>query len=258
MSPGEQPDAKANDEAEQSTVGPDRSPPTDETPPEAPTRRWLPWLWRTPAIVLGLTVLLVLPFRWIAPPTSTSMVWHGGPEARDKWEWVALEDISPEVAIAVIASEDQRFPVHHGIDFAAIRDALGEGDGRPRGASTISQQVAKNLYLWGGRSWIRKGLEAYLTLSIEALWPKARILEMYLNLAQFGPTTFGVGAAGPEFFGVPASDLSRRQASLLAVVLPSPRRMSPAEPSVYVEERAAWVREQVRTLGGTGYLETLR
>jgi monofunctional biosynthetic peptidoglycan transglycosylase len=180
---------------------------------------------------------------------------YGGSEARSAYAWVDWDDISPNLALAVIASEDQRFPTHHGVDLGAIRAAIEEESGR--GASTISQQVAKNLYLWAGRSWIRKGLEAYLTLWIEALWPKKRILEVYLNVAQFGPTTYGVGAASGQFFRVPPSELTERNAALLAVVLPSPRRMSPARPSAYMEERAAWVQQQMRMLGGTAYLRLL-
>lgn len=216
------------------------------------------WVWRAPLIGLALTVLLVLPWRWIAPPTTAFLLLYGGSEGRATWEWVPLEAISPEVQIAVVASEDQRFPAHRGLDLEAIRQALSEDEERPRGASTISQQVAKNLYLWSGRSWMRKGLEAWLTLAIEALWPKRRILEVYLNVAQFGPSTFGVGAASRAFFGTEAARLDRRQASLLAVVLPSPRRMSPARPTPYMLQRAAWIRDQVRALGGPAYLSSIR
>jgi monofunctional biosynthetic peptidoglycan transglycosylase len=218
-------------------------------------RRLLSWAWKLPLAGLLATVLLVLPFRWIAPPTSAFIELYGGSEARSAYAWVDWDDISPNLALAVIASEDQRFPTHHGVDLGAIRAAIEEESGR--GASTISQQVAKNLYLWAGRSWIRKGLEAYLTLWIEALWPKKRILEVYLNVAQFGPTTYGVGAASGQFFRVPPSELTERNAALLAVVLPSPRRMSPARPSAYMEERAAWVQQQMRMLGGTAYLRLL-
>ena len=171
--------------------------------------------------------------------------------------WVDWDQISPNLPISVIASEDQRFPSHHGFDLESIEKALRERQERVRGASTISQQVAKNLYLWPGRSWIRKGLEAYLTVFIELLWPKRRILEVYLNIAQFGQEVFGVGTAAPVFFGRPASELSPRQAALMAAVLPSPRRMSVARPSPYVEKRVAWILEQVEQLGGAGYLDGL-
>lgn len=233
-------------------------PATPELPgaTESARRRLPAWAWKLPVAGLLATVLLVLPFRWIPPPTTAFIELYGGSEARAAYTWVDWDDISPNAAIAVVASEDQRFPTHYGIDLEAVGEALSEESGR--GASTISQQVAKNLYLWAGRSWVRKGLEAYLTLWLEALWPKKRILEVYLNVAQFGPTTFGVGAASDEFFGVAPSQLTTRQAALLAVVLPSPRRMSPARPSAYMEERASWIQEQMRMLGGTAYLQRLR
>jgi monofunctional biosynthetic peptidoglycan transglycosylase len=237
--------------------GRDATPDSPEAESGRPSdaRRWLLWIGRAFLAAIGITVVLILPFRWIPPPTTAFIELYGGSEARKGYSWVDWDDISPNLALAVIASEDQRFPAHHGIDLEAVGEALSEETGR--GASTISQQVAKNLYLWAGRSWVRKGLEAYLTLWIEALWPKKRILEVYLNVAQFGPTTFGVGAASGEFFGIAPSRLTTRQAALLAVVLPSPRRMSPARPSAYMEERAAWVQQQMRMLGGTAYLRLL-
>ena len=154
----------------------------------------------------------------------------------------------------MVAAEDQGFPTHQGFDIESIQKAVEERDKRVRGASTISQQVAKNMFLWPDRSWVRKGLEAYLTHFVEALWPKQRILEIYLNLAQFGPATFGVGAASVEFFGKPASELSAKDSALLAAVLPSPSRMSVRKPSPYVQERVAWILRQVEQLGGPAYL----
>lgn len=224
------------------------------------TKRRSRWL-KSSAVVLLLVALLpvamVLPWRWIPPPTSAFMLRTGlgGQEVQQRW--VGWTDISPHLPIAVVAAEDQRFPHHNGFDFDSIRSALDERSGRQRGASTITQQVAKNLFLWPGRSWLRKGVEAYLTLLIEVLWPKQRILEIYLNIAELGPGVFGVEAAADRFFGTTAARVSRRQAALLAAVLPSPKRFSAADPSAYVRKRADWIERQVRQLGGPGYLEDL-
>lgn len=220
------------------------------------------FFWRTlskagAAVILGvgLTVLLVLPWRWIDPPTSAFVVRARSDQSRPSIEWVDLDEISPNLPIAVVASEDQNFPHHHGFDLESIEKAVREHDQRVRGASTISQQVAKNLFLWPGRSWVRKGLEAYLTLFVETLWPKRRILEIYLNVAQFGPDTFGVGTSAGEFFDRPAGELNLRQSALMAAVLPNPKRMSVRKPSPYVEKRVAWIMSQIDQLGGPAYLE---
>jgi monofunctional biosynthetic peptidoglycan transglycosylase len=167
---------------------------------------------------------------------------------------VPWERISPHAAVAVLASEDQRFPQHAGFDLESIADAVEERSrgGRLRGASTISQQVAKNLFLWPGRSWLRKGLEAWLTVWIEALWPKPRILEVYLNVAQFGPCTFGVGAASRRFFGKEPAHLTLAEASLLAAVLPNPVRRRVEAPSPGVRRRAAWIARQAGVLARSG------
>lgn len=169
---------------------------------------------------------------------------------------VPLEAISPELAVAVLAAEDQRFLGHPGLDWRAIRSAVEERlrDGRVRGASTITQQVAKNLFLWKERSWLRKGLEAWLALWIDALWPKRRILEVYLNVAQMGPRQYGAEAASRHHFGHAARTLSAREASLLAAVLPSPERLRLDPPSAYVRTRAAEIRESARRLGGPPWL----
>jgi monofunctional biosynthetic peptidoglycan transglycosylase len=160
----------------------------------------------------------------------------------------------------VIASEDQKFPYHWGFDFDEIQNAIDESeDGRrSRGASTLSQQVAKNLFLWRGHSYLRKGLEAYFTLLIEWLWPKERILEVYLNIAEFGRGIYGVGAASPYYFHVAPARINRYQAALLAAVLPSPRRFRVEAPSNYVLRRRDWIVDQMEGLGGTSYLTELR
>jgi len=202
-----------------------------------------------------LSIMVVLPWRWLAPPTSTFMLRaqliHDNPV---HYRWVSWDRISPHLAIAVVAAEDQKFPVHHGFDFESIAQALDERKGRRRGASTISQQVAKNLFLWPGRSYVRKGLEAYFTVLIETLWSKRRILEIYLNVAEFGPETFGVGAASQRYFDKSPEKLSLWEASLLAAVLPNPKKMSAERPSDYVRGRASEIRTWVHQLGGAGYL----
>jgi monofunctional biosynthetic peptidoglycan transglycosylase len=213
-----------------------------------------------------LTAVPVLTLRWLHPLTSAFMLEAAAQAALAKqrgyhtdYRWVSLEHISPHAAIAVIASEDQTFPFHAGFDFASIREAVraSERGKRLRGASTISQQVAKNLFLWPGHSFVRKGLEAYFTVLIEALWPKERILEMYLNVAQFGDGIYGVQAAAARFWHKPALRLSSQEAALLAAVLPNPRILHAERPSAYVLERRDWILEQMRELGGAGYLRAL-
>jgi monofunctional biosynthetic peptidoglycan transglycosylase len=205
-----------------------------------------------------LSVLLVLAFRWLPVPTTAFMLQDDEPELRH--EWVSWDEISGHVAVAVIAAEDQKFPLHDGFDFDAIDRALDDaGRGRrQRGASTISQQVAKNLFLWPGHNWVRKGLEVWFTIWVEALWPKRRILEIYLNSAEFGRGVWGVEAASRSYFGKPAARLTRSEAALLAAVLPSPKRMRVANPSAYVRRRQDWILIQMNRLGGTRLLESLR
>jgi monofunctional biosynthetic peptidoglycan transglycosylase len=204
-----------------------------------------------------LSVILVLAFRWLPVPVTAFMIHDAEPDARH--DWVPWSEISGHVAVAVIAAEDQKFPVHDGFDFDAIDKALVDGGRgrRQRGASTISQQVAKNLFLWPGHSWVRKGLEVWFTIWIETLWPKRRILEAYLNSAEFGRGVWGVEAASRSYFGKPAALLTRPEAALLAAVLPSPKRMRVANPSAYVRRRQEWILIQMRRLGGTRLLESL-
>ena len=222
----------------------------------------------TAAVVtaLGLSSLIVVVLRWAPPPTTAFMLQHqlmvrraGQPQRAARYRWVEWNEMNPELAVAVVAAEDQRFPQHHGLDFEAIGEALDErrNSGRLRGASTISQQVAKNLFLWPGRSLVRKGLEGYLTVLIESAWSKRRILEVYLNVAEFGDGVYGVGVASELFFGRPPSRLDRSQAALLAAVLPSPKRLDARAPSAYVRERQDWILIQMDQLGGVGYLEGL-
>lgn len=171
-------------------------------------------------------------------------------------DWVAMDKISPWMPLAVMAAEDQTFPSHWGFDVAAIQKVLeksGEG-GRIRGASTLSQQTAKNLLLWDGRSWLRKGLEAGLTAGIELVWSKRRILTVYLNIAEFGDGIFGVEAASQHYFHKPASRLTQSESALLAAVLPNPIRYKVNAPTGYVQARQQWILRQMRQLGGERFL----
>lgn len=218
----------------------------------------LQWLTRALIAQLAATVVLVLPWRWINPPGSAFMLRDAlqSQQSIEHW-WLPLGQISPQLAIAVIAAEDQKFPLHHGFDIDQIRSVLEPGGSPGRGASTLSQQVAKNLYLWPGRSYLRKGIEAWLTLWLEILWPKARVLEIYLNIAEFGPAVYGAGAASELLLNTRADELSLQQASLLAAVLPNPKLMSAAQPSDYVEKRSIRIQQQADQLGGVSYLSKL-
>ena len=176
-----------------------------------------------------------------------------------RYHWVGWKSISPQMRLAVVAAEDQKFPQHWGFDFESIADAVEHktAKGRIRGASTITQQVARNLFLWQGHSYVRKGFEAYFTVLLEFLWPKRRILEVYLNIAEFGEGIYGVYAAAQTFFGKRPIELQTQEAGLLAAVLPNPVRLHPRNPSAYVRERASWIEEQMSHLGGPAYLQHL-
>jgi len=223
------------------------------------------------AVVLFLAWLAamaasVVVLRWVDPPTTAFML-------RDRidafvtaergyafqYEWRDWPEISRHAAVGVIAAEDQAFPLHDGFDFKQIDKALADRERgrRMRGASTITQQVAKNLFLWPGQSWFRKGLEAGITVLIELAWPKRRILEVYLNVAEFGRGTWGVQAASRRYFGRDADRLTRSQAALLAAVRPAPKRYSVVAPGPYVRKRQAWIERQMKSLGGPAYLAGL-
>lgn len=210
--------------------------------------------WACVAALL-VSLLLTVPLRWLNPPTTAFILTDASASAAQmRAHWTALGDIDADMPIAVVASEDQRFPNHFGFDFESIWQAIHEDDGPMRGASTLSQQLAKNLYLWSGRSLFRKGIEAWFTLLIELTWPKERILEVYLNVVEFGPGVYGVGSASEAFFGKTPAQLSRYEASLLAAVLPNPKRLSAQRPSDYVYQRAYQIRNAIRYLGGPSYL----
>jgi monofunctional biosynthetic peptidoglycan transglycosylase len=207
---------------------------------------------------VAASVALVGTLRFVDPPGSAFMAarslaaWRAGEAGfRIDVRTVPLARISAQLALAVVAAEDQKFPTHAGFDVDAIAGALQSNadGGRVRGASTISQQVAKNLFLWSGRSWVRKGLEAWFTVLIEALWSKHRILEVYLNVAEFGDGIYGAEAAAQRFFGRPAAALGRAQAARLAAVLPNPRVYRADRPSRYVLTRQRWIERQMAQLG---------
>ncbi|MDB5105185.1 MAG: monofunctional biosynthetic peptidoglycantransglycosylase [Fibrobacteres bacterium] len=216
--------------------------------------RWIRYL------VLGFflsTTAAVLFFRFVPPPITPLMAirgignaLHGNSPILDK-DWEPMENISPRLAEAVVASEDQRFFDHHGFDLDAIVSAFtvnGRGK-RKLGASTITQQTAKNLFLWPERSWTRKGLEAYFTFLLELLWSKQRILEVYLNIIETGDGTYGAQAAAQRYFHVTASALTAPQAALLAAILPNPRKWSPVNPTGYLQRRQTWILRQMDHLG---------
>ncbi len=212
------------------------------------------------------SALLVLGLRWIDPPGTALMAerkiasWVDGEPIDLQRQWRPWKELPDDLKIAVIAGEDQKFAEHWGFDRQAIAKALAHNakGGSLRGASTISQQVAKNLFLWSGRSWPRKALEAWFTVLIELFWSKQRILEVYLNSVEWGDGVFGAEAAARHHFKIGAPYLSRTQASLLAAVLPNPRAWSASRPGPHVQRRAAWIRRQSQQLGGSHYLAQLR
>jgi len=235
----------------------------DHKAPPRRGRRWLRWLMALPLLFAAASVLQVIVLRFVDPPLTTTMAlrhveaWGEGDwRFRLHYQWRDLAQMAPSVPISLVAAEDQRFPYHRGFDLQAIekaRDHNARG-GRLRGASTITQQVAKNLFLWQGRSWLRKGLEAWYTVLLEVFWSKERILETYANIAEFGDGVYGAQAAARQFWGKEASRLTPGQSALLAAVLPAPRRYDARQPGPYVQRRAAWIQRQARQLGGAGYL----
>ena len=209
--------------------------------------------------------VLVLAMRWVPPPGTALMVerkiesWIDGQPIDLQRNWQPWDKIADSLKVAVVAGEDQKFAEHWGFDVDAIQAAIlhNERGGSIRGASTLSQQVSKNLFLWSGRSYVRKALEAWFTLLIELLWSKERILEVYLNSVEWDEGVFGAQAAAQHHFRVDASALSTQQSSYLAAVLPNPRQWSASRPGSYVSRRAGWIRQQMRQLGGEGYLAGL-
>lgn len=213
-----------------------------------------------------ISVVAVLALKWIDPFTSSIMMqrkisslFSSDKSSTIHYSWVNYDDISVNAKLAVIAAEDQNFPYHIGFDFEQIGKAINENQRgrRMRGASTITQQVVKNLFLWNGKSFIRKGFEAYFTVLIEFFWSKRRILEVYLNITEMGNMIFGVGAAGKKYFKRSAAKLTNEQAALIAAILPNPIKYSVTHPSGYTLKRKNWILNQMKSLGGNSYLEII-
>lgn len=221
---------------------------------------------KTLLALMLLSILLVLSIRWLNPPFSALMLEQQisakltGQSYQSQRTWIPWQNLPDNLKMAVIAGEDQQFASHYGFDIAAIRAAIAHNQSSSsiRGASTLSQQVAKNTFLWSSRSWLRKALEAWFTVWIELLWSKERILEVYLNSAEWGPGVFGAEAAAQYHFHRSAPYLSNQQAYLLAAVLPSPLTRSPSQPSAATARRAQWIGKQVQQLGASHYLKQLK
>jgi len=228
-------------------------------------KRILGYLFLALGAWFALSITVVLVFRFVPVPLSALMVerevssWFTGKPHEIHHHWVALDAIHPNMGLAVIAAEDQNFAEHFGFDWKAIEKAMAhnEHSKRKRGASTLSQQTAKNIFLWESRSWARKGFEVNFTLLIETLWSKKRILEVYLNSVEFGDGVYGVEAASQQFFHKPARALRPGEAALLAAVLPSPKRFKANAPSGYLRMRQAWILNQMGNLGGASYIKEL-
>jgi len=220
------------------------------------------------------SVAWVLVYRWVAPPATWLMLdrrahapsglgYYGIQEEprRIRYQFRTLAEVAPAVPLALVAAEDQRFLLHHGFDFDALAQAARRnwnGDGTHIvGGSTISQQVAKNVFLWQGRSYVRKAAEAYFTVLIEFLWSKRRIMEMYLSVAEMGDCTFGVEAASQRYFGKPASQVNPAEAALLAGVLPNPLRFRASNPGPVARAKQLRVLRNMRRLGGTAYVAAM-
>lgn len=248
--------------AERARVKPAR--PASPAPRKRRLRRWLLWLALAPMIFSFLWVLL---YRWVDPPLSGVMAERiiearraGNSVFRIDQQWCALDSVGPYLPVAIVAAEDQRFLEHSGFDTVEIEKALAarEDGARLRGASTLSQQVAKNVFLWSGRSYLRKGLEAWFTVLIELLWNKERILEVYLNVAETGDGLFGFCRACEVRFGKDCERLSPYQLALLVATLPNPRQRRADKPTAYLHQRASWIVKQSEQLGGPAWLQRMR
>ena len=213
-------------------------------------RRVMKYVFRGVLIMIALAVLVTAAFTVVNPPSTPYMFSESRRVGGVNQTWVAMEEIAPVMARSAVAAEDANFCLHWGLDVNAIQAALE--DGSNRGGSTISQQVVKNVYLWQGRSWFRKSLEALMTPLVEAIWTKERILEVYLNVAEFDEGVFGVEAASVHYFGVQAADLSAVQAARLAAILPSPKTRSASQPTSYIRRRAAGIVDGAATIRADG------
>lgn len=213
-------------------------------------RRLAGWILRGVLAVCVIALLITGLYALINPPTNVYMRAEAQRLGKVQQTWVPLERIAPVMARSAVAAEDANFCEHWGFDMRAIRAAIAEGS--ERGASTISQQTVKNVYLWHGRSYTRKALEAIMTPLVEAVWSKRRIIEVYLNIAEFDEGVFGVGAAAPHYFGVSAADLTPTQAARLAAILPSPKKRSASNPSSFVRKRTRQIRDGAATIKADG------
>ena len=205
--------------------------------------------------VAHLVYIVVL--KWINPPFTITQVQQGFEQGKFKRDYISYDEMGRNIKLAVIGSEDQKFPVHNGFDMDGIQEAIEKNkEGKKlRGGSTISQQVAKNVFLWQGRSWLRKGLEVYFTFMIEKIWGKQRILEMYLNTSEMGIGVFGVEAASEYYFNKPAKDLTKNEAARIAAALPLPRKYNVNPPSPFISRRASHIERQMRNIQGSTDLE---
>ncbi|WP_370633231.1 monofunctional biosynthetic peptidoglycan transglycosylase [Roseibaca sp. Y0-43] len=218
-------------------------------------RRLRTWVFRAMLLALGLLVAWVLLYRFVAPPGGLFM-WQEYRRLGDiSHDWVPLEQIAPVMARSAVAAEDANFCRHWGFDMAAIRQVIEEGE--TRGASTISQQTVKNVFLWHGRDWTRKALESAITLIVETAWPKSRIIEVYLNIAEFDEGVFGVEAAAQHYFGTSAAGLSDLQAARLAAVLPAPKSRDAARPTEFLTRRSAQIMDGAATIARDGRADCL-
>ncbi|TMV94245.1 monofunctional biosynthetic peptidoglycan transglycosylase [Thioclava sp. BHET1] len=217
---------------------------------KAPLRLCAKWLGRAALAVVGIYVALIVLFAFVNPPTDYYMWSERHRLGAIDQEWVPMKDIAPVMARSVVAAEDANFCNHWGFDMHAIREAID--DGSKRGASTITQQVVKNVFLWQGRSWVRKAIEAALTPVVEAIWSKRRILEVYLNMAEFDNGAFGVDAAAHRYFRTTPDKLTARQAALIAAVLPDPKGRSASKPSNFVSRRANAIIDGAATIDNDG------
>jgi monofunctional biosynthetic peptidoglycan transglycosylase len=220
--------------------------------------RFLNWLKKVVLILFAAQFLYIVILRWVDPPITITQLnsWISGEGL--KRDYVRADEMSVHARLAVIASEDQLFPDHNGFDWESIQKAFENNKkkrARIRGASTISQQVAKNVFLWQGRSWVRKGLEVYFTFMIELIWGKERILEVYLNVAEMGKGVYGIEAAAQQYFNKPAAKLNRTEAAKIAACLPNPKKYTVKPPSGYVTKRYPWILQQMRNLEGDKDIE---
>jgi len=232
------------------TAKPKKSPAQKTAPRLGLWQRLTRLIWRAVLLVIAVTAFFTLIYKFINPPTTPYMFSESRRLGGVAQEWVSMDQIAPVMARSAVAAEDANFCLHWGLDVKAIEAAMDAGGNR--GASTISQQVVKNVFLWQGRSWVRKSIEALWTPLTEVIWSKRRILELYLNVAEFGTGVFGVQAGAQHYFGVDAADLSALQAARLAAVLPDPKGRDAANPTSYLRKRTKSIMDGAATIAADG------